>query len=199
VAEPVNVFLSYAPADENWCAELERHLAGLERDGVIRPWSKQCIVAGDDRTKAVEAHLAGADIVLLLVSADYLASDYHYEVEMTTARARARAGDARVIPVLLRACYWTIAAFEGLTPLPPNRVPVNSWPNRDEAWTAVAQGIREAITGPAGPMEQASPQRAAPAESSKASAPPCAGALLEPPGSSPSPFSSVASVGGGHA
>src|SRR5262249_29165424 len=67
----------------------------------------------------------------------------------------------RVIPVLLRACDWTIAAFEGLAPLPPNQVPVSSWPNRDEAWTAVAQGIREAIAGPAGQTAPAEGPRAA--------------------------------------
>jgi hypothetical protein len=81
------------------------------------------------------------------VSADYLASDYLYEVEAMTALARSRTGDARVIPVLLHACDWDIAAFEGLAPLPSDKRPVSSWPNRNEAWAAIVRGIREAIDG----------------------------------------------------
>jgi hypothetical protein len=146
VAEPVDVFISYAAADEGMREELEKHLAGLKREGVIRTWSAQRLAAGDDWRKAVEPRLAEAGVVLLLVSADYLASDYLYEVELMASLARSRAGDARVIPVLLHACDWKIAAFEGLTPLP--RVPVSSWPNRHEAWAAVAVGIREAIASP---------------------------------------------------
>jgi hypothetical protein len=152
VAGSVDVFISYARADEDLRGELETHLAVLQRAGVLRTWSEHRIAAGEEWKNAVEAHLSGADVVLLLVSADYLASDYLYEVQMMTALARAHAGDARVIPVLLHACDWTIAAFEGLAPLPPNRVPVSSWQNRHEAWAAVARGIREAITGAAAPV-----------------------------------------------
>ena len=147
MAGPVDIFLSYAQEDDMLCAELERHLSVLQRDGVARIWSERRVVAGEHRTEAVEMQLAGAGIVLLLVSADYLASDYLYKVQAMTALARSRAGDARVIPVLLHACDWTIAAFEGLAPLPGNRVPVSTWPNRHEAWTAVVRGIRETIAG----------------------------------------------------
>ncbi len=92
--------------------------------------------------------------MLLLVSADYVASDYLYEVEATAALARDHGGNARVIPVLLHDCdpAGEIAAFKGLAPLPSNRVPVSSWPNPHEAWAAVARGIRKAIVGPAAPV-----------------------------------------------
>ncbi len=149
MAGPVDVFLSYALADDHLRAELERHLAGLRLEGLVRVWSGRQVTAGDEWKKEVELRLAGAGVVLLLVSADYLASDYLYEVEATTALARKRAGDARVIPVLVRPCVWKIQAFKGLVPLPPNGEAVTGWKNRDEAWTAVVRGIREAITGSA--------------------------------------------------
>jgi hypothetical protein len=91
-------------------------------------------------------------MVLLLVSAYYLASDDLCEVEATAALGRERVGMTRVIPVLLRACDWKIAAFEGLEPLPANGNAVSSWPNRDEAWTEVVRGIRAAIAGAAVPV-----------------------------------------------
>jgi formylglycine-generating enzyme required for sulfatase activity len=152
VAGPIDVFISHAQADRRLCGELEMHLAGLEREGVLRTWSEQRIAAGDDRRTVVEARLTGAGVVLVLVSADYIASDDLYQGQMRTALARAHAGDARVIPVLLHACEWTLAGFEGLTPLPPNGKPVSLWENRHEAWTAVTHGIRKAIADTATPV-----------------------------------------------
>ncbi len=146
MGEPVDVFISYAAADEALCMELEKHLAGLKRYRMLRTWSDRSVTAGDDWRKATDARLAAAEVVLLLVSSDYLASDYLHEVEAMTSLARAHAGDARVIPVLVRACDLNGVAFEGLTPLPRDGVPVTLWPNRDAAWTAVAVGIREVIT-----------------------------------------------------
>ena len=83
-----------------------------------------------------------ADIILLLVSADFIASDYCYETEMQKALARHAKGVAKVVPVILRACDWSGAPFAKLEALPKNAKPVTSWQNQDEAWNDVAQGIR---------------------------------------------------------
>lgn len=79
------------------------------------------------------------------MSADFLASDYCYDVEMQRALARHQAGEAAVLPVILRACNWSRAPFAKLQALPRDAKPVKSWANRDDAWTNVAAGIETAV------------------------------------------------------
>ena len=157
---PVDVFLSYSSNDESLRDELETHLALLESQGIIRKWSARQIDAGDDWRDRVSEQLDGAHIILLLVSADFLASPYCRDVEMARAMQRHHAGEARVIPVVLRACDLRGAPFEGLLVLPADSKPVKSWTDRDEAWTNVAAGIRSVaehfLRGAGGPAVEGS-------------------------------------------
>ena len=84
-------------------------------------------------------------MILLLISSDFLASDYCNEIEMKRALERDRAGEARVIPVILRAVDWAGAEFSHLQALPTDGRPVTSWQNTDKAFTNVAIGIRDAV------------------------------------------------------
>jgi len=143
--EPVDLFYSYAHEDEKLRDELDGHLALLRRKGVIRPWHDRGIVPGQEWDKTIDEQLAMADLILLLVSMDFLNSDYIWGKELATAIERARRGDASVIPVLLRAVDLEDAPFAHLQGLPTDLRPVTSWPNRDEAWTDVAKGIRRAV------------------------------------------------------
>ena len=143
--EPVDLFYSYAHEDEKLRDELDGHLALLRRKGVIRPWHDRGIVPGQKWDEAIDRELGMADLILLLVSMDFLNSDYIWGKELATAVERARRGDASVIPVLLRAVDIEDAPFAHLQGLPTDLRPVTSWPNRDEAWTDVAKGIRRAV------------------------------------------------------
>jgi hypothetical protein len=143
---PIDVFFSYSHKDESLRDELAAHLKLLERTGVIRGWHDRRIGAGEDWRAAIDYNLEKAHVILLLVSADFLASDYCYDVEMKRAIARHDAGEAAVFPVILRDCNWTRAPFSKLQALPKDAKPVTSWTNRDEAWTNVASGIEEAVT-----------------------------------------------------
>lgn len=143
--EPVDLFYSYAHEDEKLRDELDGHLALLRRKGVIRPWHDRSIVAGQKWDEAIDAQLSTADLILLLVSMDFLNSDYIWGKELASAVARAERGDASVVPVLLRAVDIEGAPFAHLQGLPTDLRPVTSWPNRDEAWTDVAKGIRRAV------------------------------------------------------
>ncbi|HAF53965.1 MAG TPA: response regulator receiver protein [Thauera sp.] len=143
--EPVDLFYSYAHEDEPLRDELDGHLALLRRKGVIRPWHDRGIVPGQQWDEAIDAQLASADLILLLVSMDFLKSDYIWGKELATAIARAERGDASVVPVLLRAVDIEGAPFAKLQGLPTDLRPVTSWPNRDEAWTDVAKGIRRTV------------------------------------------------------
>ena len=154
-AAPVSLFYSYSHKDEALRDELETHLSLLRRQGVVRGWHDRRIAAGTEWAGQIDQHLDTADIILLLVSADFLASDYCYDKEMTRALERHEAGTARVIPVILRPCDWHSAPFGKLQALPKDGKPVTTWKNRDEAFTDIARGIREAAASlTAGALDQ---------------------------------------------
>jgi tetratricopeptide (TPR) repeat protein len=140
----VEVFFSYSHKDEDLRDELSKHLALLKRQQVITAWHDRKIGAGKEWENEIDEHLNTADIILLLISSDFLASDYCYDVEVKTAMKRHDDGDARVIPVILRPVDLKGALFGRLQALPKDARPVTDWPNRDQAFLNVAQGIRVA-------------------------------------------------------
>jgi tetratricopeptide (TPR) repeat protein len=142
MAERIEVFLSYAHRDERLRAALDSHLSLLKRDGTIAVWHDRMIDAGGEWRQEIDAHLDSAQIVLALVSPSFLASDYCYELEMTRVLARHDAGEARVIPVILRPVDWQTSPLGSLQALPTNAKPVASWKDRDAALADVADGVR---------------------------------------------------------
>ena len=147
---PIDVFFLYSHKDEALRDELAAHLAGLRKQGIIDDWHDRRIGAGDDRRAVIDAQLAAARVVLLLVSADFLASD-DCEADLKRALERQRAGEARLIAILLRACSFEDAPFAALPALPRGGRAVTSWPNRDEAWREVVEGIRDVVEELGGP------------------------------------------------
>lgn len=143
--EPVDLFYSYAREDEPLREELAGHLKIMERRGVIRPWHDRCIAPGQKWDKEIDSQLESADLVLLLVSKDFINSDYIWGHELETAMKRQASGKTSVVPVMLRAVDIDGAPFAELQGLPTDLRPVTSWPNRDEAWTDVAKGIRRRV------------------------------------------------------
>lgn len=141
----VKIFYSYNHKDEDLRDQLQTHLSILKRSGVIANWHDRRISAGTEWAGQIDEHLNSAQVILLLVSASFLASDYCYDVEMGRAMERHAAGEARVIPVILRACEWKGAPFGKLQGLPKDMKPVTSWANIDEAFADVARGIRKAV------------------------------------------------------
>ena len=143
---PIRLVYSYSHKDDKLCNELETHLALLKRQGVIASWYDRRISAGEEWKGHIDEHFREADIILLLVSADFLSSNYCYDVEMKLALERHRAKEARVIPIILRDVDWNSAPFGKIQALPKNGRAITSWKNRDEAWAAVAREIRK-VTG----------------------------------------------------
>ncbi len=139
MSSPIEVFISYSHKDELLRDELSRHLALLRRQGVITEWHDRRIGAGENWKAAIDDHLDHAELILLLISADFLASDYCFGLEMKRALDRHASGQARVIPVILRACDWTSGPIATLQALPTDGKPVTSWRNLDEAWTDVTR------------------------------------------------------------
>lgn len=138
------VFFSYSHADEDLRDQLEKQLAMLKRQGVIETWHDRRIGAGQELGQVIDDHINTDDIILLLVSPDFIASDYCYDIEMKRAMERHDTGEAIVIPVILRACDWHGAPFGKLLATPRDGKPVTQWPDRDEAFLQVARSVRDA-------------------------------------------------------
>ncbi|WP_454868479.1 toll/interleukin-1 receptor domain-containing protein [Pseudomonas farris] len=138
------VFFSYCHADEALRDQLEKQLAMLKRQGVIETWHDRRIGAGQEIDSVIDEHINSDEIILLLVSPDFIASDYCYNVEMARALERHNAKEAIVIPVILRACDWHHAPFGKLLATPQDGKPVTLWPDRDEAFLQVAKEVRKA-------------------------------------------------------
>ena len=138
----IEVFFSYAHRDEDLRDELAKHLRLLERQGIISGWHDRHITGGTEWAGAIDEHLRTADIILLLVSADFIASDYCYDVELKHAMDRHEVSQARVIPIIVRPVDWYSTPFGKLQALPRDGHPVTSWPNQDEAFVDIARGIR---------------------------------------------------------
>ncbi|WP_017315038.1 TIR domain-containing protein [Mastigocladopsis repens] len=141
----IEVFFSYAHEDENLRNELAKHLKLLERQGVIEAWYDRDITAGDEWKTEIEKQLNSAQIILLLISSDFLASEFCWSVELERAMKRHEAKEARVIPIILREVDWHEAPFGKLQALPRNAEPVTNWANRDQAFTDIAKGIRRVV------------------------------------------------------
>lgn len=141
----IELFFSYSHRDEMLRDELAKHLSILKRKGVITAWHDRQITAGSEWAGAIDDHLNSARVILLLISADFLASDYCWDIELRRAIERHEAGEAGVIPIILKPVDWGGALFSKLQALPKNAQPVTSWANADEAFLDVAKGIRRAV------------------------------------------------------
>jgi tetratricopeptide (TPR) repeat protein len=142
---PLKVFISYAHADEAHRETLANHLSALEDEGLITIWHDRKITGGRKWAGAIDDALHSADIVLLLISADFLASDYCNDVELTEAIRRHDAAQACVVPVILRSCDWEHSRFARFNALPPDGLPVVEAEHPDQRFVAVARGLRAIV------------------------------------------------------
>jgi hypothetical protein len=140
----LSVFLSYAHKDERLRVELEKHLSVLRRSDLIETWHDRKIAPGAPIYSEIERHLERSDLVLLLISPDFLDSDYCFRREMRIALRRHARGQARIIPIILRPVDWQRTPIGKLLALPRDGKPVTSWQRRDEALLDVAKGVRVA-------------------------------------------------------
>jgi hypothetical protein len=139
------VFISYSQKDRTLRDELTKHLSNLRRQGLISVWHDGDILPGSEWRQQITERLQAARIILLLISADFMASDFCYSVEMKEAMARHDRNEARVIPIILRPTDWKGAPFDKIQALPNKGKPVTRWPTHDEAFADVVKGIRRSI------------------------------------------------------
>ena len=142
---PFSVFISYSHHDRELRQELEKHLSNLKRQNVITSGYDGAISPGTEWEPQIIEHLNTDQIILLLISADFMDSDFCYSIEMTQAIARHNANQARVLPIILRPTDWKGAPFAKLKVLPTDGKAVTSWSTHDDAFLDIVQGIRQAI------------------------------------------------------
>jgi hypothetical protein len=144
---PVEIFFCYAHEDKKYLKKLKKHLTPLQRENLIRIWHDVNISPGAEWEEEIYKHLNMAHIILLLISPDFMASEYCYSKEMLRAMARHNQGEAQVIPILLRPTHWKGAPFGKLQALPTNAKPITdpSWVTQDRAFVNVVTGILMAI------------------------------------------------------
>ncbi|MGO4882327.1 MAG: toll/interleukin-1 receptor domain-containing protein [Bryobacteraceae bacterium] len=141
----MRMFYSYSHRDERMREKLEKHLSALKHSGIIAEWHDRKILPGDNFDHAISDHLEAADLILFLVSADFLASDYIRDVEVKRALELNNEGKARVIPIILRPVDLGGLPFESLLRLPKDGLPVTKWKSQDAAFEDIARGIRAAV------------------------------------------------------
>jgi hypothetical protein len=142
---PIDIFFSYAHEDERLMHAVRHQLVVFDRLGLIRKKYDRLIQPGSEWSGQIHADLTHADIVLLFLSPDFLASDYCYETEMREALRRHHEGATRVIPIIVRPCPWRVTPLANLQALPKDALPLTQWPDRDEACLDVAQGIMRVV------------------------------------------------------
>ena len=142
----VRAFISYSHNDEVLRVALGKHLTSLRREGIIDVWHDRMIAPGIDWAKEIDMNLDSASLVLLLVSSDFIDSDYCIGKEMRRALERHLAKKARVIPVILRPAEWQRMPFSSFQALPKDGKPVTTWANQDEAFLDVVRGVRQAVS-----------------------------------------------------
>ncbi len=141
----ITLFFSYSHRDEVLRDELDRHLSILKRKGVINSWHDRRINAGAEIDNEISHNLKNADIILLLVSSDFLASDYCYDREMEYAMQMHNKNEAVVIPVILRPCDWHETLFGSLMATPNDGKPVTKFASYDEAFLEITNSIKAVV------------------------------------------------------
>lgn len=161
-AAPLSVFISYSHRDEDYKDDLTVHLATLKRQGKILAWQDRDIEAGAEWDVEIKQQLEFADIILLLITPRFLASDYCYDLEMQRAVQRHDEGTARVIPIIVKPCDWQGTPFSKLQVVPKDAKPISKWDDQDDAFLNVVQSIRRSVES----LQAKKPQGAAVSSSS---------------------------------
>jgi hypothetical protein len=141
--QAIEIFFSLVSEDQAFYKPIKQHLAPLRRMGKISCWSSLDAQTVDEARQ----HLESAQIIMALISSAYLDSDYHYQIELTRALERHKAGEALVIPVLARPCYYTGLPFAMLQMLPEDARPLSEVPEKqhDQMYRGIAQAIDQVI------------------------------------------------------
>jgi len=143
----VKIFFSYSHKDEQLCLELQKHLGPLKRAQIISHWYDREIKPGTDWDHNIKSNIKESDIILFLISPDFLNSDYIYENEIRQAIEQHNLGKSIVVPIMLRKCDIEFTPFKHIQGLPTDLEPITSkkWFTPDDAFFDVIEGLKKII------------------------------------------------------
>ena len=142
----MNTFISYSHNDSKVLDILHKHLAQLQREGLISTWTDRKIPAGSTMDQNISSALTSSDLFIALLSPDYLASDYCYENEFETALEMQKGGQIIIIPIIVEPCDWLSTPFKKFKALPNDGKAISTWENQNTAFLDIIQNIRKLIT-----------------------------------------------------
>ena len=141
--EALRIFISYSHKDEKIKNDFVSHLSPLKRLNLVSEWHDRKIEPGDKWEQSISTNLSTADIIVLLISIDFINSNYCYDIEMEAALERVANGSAILVPVIVRSCMWKTTKFAAFQALPTDGRAITTWSDHDEAFTNVAEGIQQ--------------------------------------------------------
>jgi hypothetical protein len=141
----IKIFLSYSHKDEADKDRLVTHLTLMKRQGLIAPWDDRQILPAEEWEPSIQKYLDEAELILLLISADFLASDFCWDRELQRAMERHDRGDAKVVPVFIQPCDWKGAPFGKLQGVPKDAVPICDFKTPAHGFTEAAKTIRRLV------------------------------------------------------
>ncbi|OWV28704.1 toll/interleukin-1 receptor domain-containing protein [Halomonas campaniensis] len=141
----IKVFISYSHKDESYKESLLEHMASLRRSGLIDEWHDRKIIPGQNWAEEISENVASSNLIIFLVSASFLNSDYCITKEASKAMEMHANGEAILVPILIRPCKWDIDELSAFQGLPKDTLPVSKWNNEDEAWLDVVNSIEDLI------------------------------------------------------
>ncbi len=145
VMNGISIFISYSHKDEAYKDDLVNHLSSMKRQGVIQEWNDRQLTAGDEWDPEIRAKLEKADIILCLISSDFMASNYINDVEIKKALERYKRGEVKIVPIILRPCDLSSFPISKFQALPKDAKPISTWPDRDEAFLNVVLGLKKLV------------------------------------------------------
>ena len=134
----------HAQQDQAFCQALENHLSSLGQEGLLQDWGEGALLGGDEIAAQLQAELARADVVVILLSADFLAAE-HSQAQIDLVLAEREKRPLIIVPIVVRAVDWLRSRLGRFYALPRNGKPVASWDRADDAWFDVVEGLRRLI------------------------------------------------------
>ena len=142
---PLKIFLSYSKSDVKLKEELDKHLVGLKNSNKIISWHDGLILPGEMWNFEIRKAIKEANLILLLISVDFLNTDYIQRVEVKDAMKRHSEGTVKIVPIILKPCDWTEFEFAKFNALPSKAVPLTNYSNRDKAFLEIVNGLKKII------------------------------------------------------
>ncbi len=141
MSTPVSIFISYAHKDETFKDELRTHLKPYERANIVKVWDDRSIIPGQEWDQEIKNHLEQSEVILFLISPDFMASGYIDEVEIKKAMARHNEKKTRIVPIVIRPSNLALLPLNHFQAVPKNAKPITTWQDRDEAWLDVTNQL----------------------------------------------------------